>query len=243
LPYCFDESAFPDACTVAAAFALLLPDAVHELELSYVHFAPLFVLLAGFMPGVVADAFAPALAFVLLDAPTFAFVLPDTPTLALDDVELEVEVEAVADVVAQIAAPLLYAWTSGPFSPFGHTTLCGWLLPGPLIVAPACTPFDAATCAAVSPLPYCFDESALPEACTVAAAFALLLPDAVHELELSYVHFAPLFVLSAGFTPAVADAFAPALADADCPWPESARAVAVNAAAATAHALAAARRA
>jgi hypothetical protein len=33
--------------------------------------------------------------------------------------------------VGQLCLPALYAWTSGPFVPPGHVTLCGWLLPGP----------------------------------------------------------------------------------------------------------------
>lgn len=88
-------------------------------------------------------------------------------------------------------------------------------------MAPAWTPFDAAICAAVFPLPYCFDESAFAEACTDAAASALLLPEAVQVVELSYVHQVPLFVLFAGFMPGVvADAFVPAPAEPEtCVWP------------------------
>jgi hypothetical protein len=183
------------------------------------------------------------LAGVLVEL-TLVFV--DELTLVFDEEFpwTDADVPAVT-VVAHACAPPLNAWTSGACVEPGHATLCGWLLPGPKIVAPACTPFDAATCAAVLPLPYCFDESALPEACTVAAAEAVLLPDAVQVVELSYVHLVPLFVLFAGFSPGVvAEAFVPALAEpetwarfcvcadavADCfscpgaaaelPWPE-----------------------
>jgi len=167
--------------------------------------------------------------------PPLDCVVPATPellvgvaeelTLAFDDELMfafddefpwtDADVPAVT-VVAQACAPPLNAWTSGACVEPGHATLCGWLSPGPKIVAPACTPFDAATCAAVLPLPYCFDESAFAEACTVAAAVEVLLPDAVHVVELSYVHVVPLFVLFAGFIPGVAaDAFVPALAEPD----------------------------
>jgi hypothetical protein len=138
--------------------------------------------------------FVEELRLVLDDALTLVFVFSWTAAA----------VPAVT-VVAHACAPPLNAWTSGACVEPGHATLCGWLLPGPKMVAPACTPFDAATCAAVFPLPYCFDESAFAEACTVAAAVAVLLPDAVHVVELSYVHLAPLFVLFAGFIPALAE--------------------------------------
>ena len=38
--------------------------------------------------------------------------------------------------------------------------MCGWLLPGPLIVVPAGAPRLLAICAAVLPFPYRFDASA-----------------------------------------------------------------------------------
>jgi hypothetical protein len=144
-------------------------------------------------------------------------VFDDELTLVFDDEFPWTDADGPAvTVVAHACAPPLNAWTSGACVEPGQATLCGWLLPGPKIVAPACTPFDAATCAAVLPLPYCFDESAFAEACTVAAAVAVPLPDAVHVVELSYVHLVALFVLFAGFIPGVvADAFVPALAEPD----------------------------
>jgi len=161
----------------------------------------------------------PALLVGVLEELTLVFVeelrlvLDDALTLVFEFPWTAAAVPAVT-VVAHACAPPLNAWTSGACVEPGHATLCGWLLPGPKMVAPACTPFDAATCAAVFPLPYCFDESAFAEACTVAAAVAVLLPDAVHVVELSYVHLVPLFVLFAGFIPGVvADAFVPALAE------------------------------
>jgi len=129
---------------------------------------------------------------------------------------------------------------------------------------------DAATCAAVLPLPYFFDESAFEEAWIVAAAEPPVPPDAVQVFAFWYVHVVLFFVSFAGFIPGVvADAFVPALALAEpetCAWlcvwtdavaacfswpgavaelplPESARAVALKAAAASAHTDAAARRA
>ena len=42
-------------------------------------------------------------------------------------------------------------------------TLCGWLLPGPLIIVPPGAPRLFAICAAVLPLPYRFDASGFDE--------------------------------------------------------------------------------
>jgi len=61
LPYFFDESAFDEAWIVAAAVPPEPPDAVHVLAFWYVQVVCFFVLFAGFMPGVVADALVPAL--------------------------------------------------------------------------------------------------------------------------------------------------------------------------------------
>ena len=49
----------------------------------------------------------------------------------------------------------LYACTSRP------QILCGWLFPGPKTGVPEGAPLPFAICAAVLPLPYSFDESAL----------------------------------------------------------------------------------
>ena len=62
LPYFLDASDFEDAWTVAAAVPPVPPDAVHVLAFWYVHVVLFFVSFAGFMPGVDADAFVPALA-------------------------------------------------------------------------------------------------------------------------------------------------------------------------------------
>ena len=68
LPYFFEESLFDEAWMVAAAVPPVPPDAVHVLAFWYVHVVLFFVLLAGFIPGVVADAFVPALALAEPDA-------------------------------------------------------------------------------------------------------------------------------------------------------------------------------
>jgi hypothetical protein len=70
LPYFFDESDFDEAWIVAAAVPPEPPEAVHVLAFWYVHVVSFFVSFAGFMPGVVADAFVPALALTLAEPET-----------------------------------------------------------------------------------------------------------------------------------------------------------------------------
>ena len=141
------------------------------------------------------------------------------------------------------------------------------------MVAVPVRPFDAATCAAVLPLPYFFDESDFEDAWMVAAAVPPEPPEAVHVLAFWYVQVVSFFVSFAGFMPGVVDDVfvlwldAPACtcvefelwvelvvwavvacfscpgAVAELPCPGSARAAALQAAAATAQAHAAAKRA
>ena len=96
--------------------------------------------------------FVEELTLVFDDALTLVF--DDALTLVFDDEFpwTDVDVPAVT-VVAHACAPPLNAWTSGACVEPGHTTLCGWLLPGPLIWAPTDTFFDAAISAAVLLLP------------------------------------------------------------------------------------------
>ena len=83
------------------------------------------------------------------------------------------------------------AWTSTPpllFDGFPHAVaLWGWLLPGPVSGTPA-PPRDTAICAAVLPLPYCFETSGLT--CGVWP-----LSDDVQVAQL-YDAFSPLIPLS-----------------------------------------------
>ena len=76
---------------------------------------------------------------------------------------------------------------------------------------PAGTPREAAICAAVLPLPYCFDESFFAFAC------AVFEPVDVHVFASWYVQFVPFAVLFAGFMPGVdEDPFVPWLGEPDC---------------------------
>ena len=104
-------------------------------------------------------------------------------------------------------------------------TLCGWLLPGPVrytLPAPA-APRPAAICAAVLPLPYRLEVSALP----VSDAFAGLTRAqvALDPLPPTGPHFVQWSVELLGLTPAAVedDAFAPCVAvdgaDAFFTWP------------------------
>src|SRR3954468_15599892 len=81
--------------------------------------------------------------------------------------------------------------------------LCGWLFPGPVSTAPAGAPFPSATCAAVLPLPYCFEPSVLGP----------LPVHAALDGEPPIVHVVHLLVVLLGFTPG-AFVFATCLA-----WP------------------------
>src|SRR5436305_12696602 len=76
-------------------------------------------------------------------------------------------------------------------------SLCGWLLPGPVSTVLAGAPFASATCAAVVPLPYCFDPS----------AFGPLPLHVALEGDPPRVQVVHLWVLLLGLTPG-ASAFA-----------------------------------
>jgi hypothetical protein len=121
------------------------------------------------------DTFAFDDTFVLLDELTFELVFVDELTFEFELAFAFTLPFAWTDVLTaadapHAAVPVLSAWTSGLCCAPGHETLCGWLLPGPVMVAVPVSPFDAATCAAVWPLPYFLDESDFAEAWTVAAA-------------------------------------------------------------------------
>src|SRR6476661_5309484 len=86
----------------------------------------------------------PALLVGVLEELTLVFVeeltlvLVDALTLAFDEFPWTDAAVPAVTVVAHACAPPLNAWTSGACVEPGHATLCGWLLPGPKMVAPAC---------------------------------------------------------------------------------------------------------
>ena len=108
------------------------------------------------------------------------------------------------------------AWTSTPplllFGLPHAVTLCGWLLPGPVISVPFGAPRPTAICAAVLPLPYRLETSAFV-AGVPACAVQLAVPVPAPPVR-QWVHFV---VVLLGLTPACVldDAAAPACFD----WP------------------------
>jgi hypothetical protein len=89
--------------------------------------------------------------------------------------------------------------------------LCGWLLPGPYTVVPAGAPRELAICAAVLPLPYFLDASALAADVAFVAAVPAAVQVALEPLPPPVEHVVRFAVAFVGFTPADPFAFCAAL--------------------------------